>query len=116
MSDTTLEDDLIRTLRFRYANRHETKKHLYGLKNIRQAIRELRFYRHNREMNPAKHAYLDSKFMQARRENFSLYEHTNEQQQQVKNYHASKEELTQKVWITPLSHKPPPEPEQLSLF
>ena len=98
---TTLEDTLVSTLRFRYEHRHETKRnHLCGLKFLREAIQELRNYRHNRQNNPEKHAKLDATLLKAERKRFHIIPDTQEDQQNSKLCIDCYKQLTEKRWRT----------------
>ena len=68
--DTSIECDLVRILRHRYSRRSEARKNLCGTKWIREAISNLRTYRQNRTINPARHEQLDREIMEARRARF----------------------------------------------
>jgi hypothetical protein len=63
--DKLLEDNLVRTLRFRYTRRNNTKDNASEIKWIKIAIKELRTYRRNRDINPEKCEYYDKQYIKA---------------------------------------------------
>ena len=115
LSDTSLEHDLVRTLRHRYKNRDQARLRQSGTKFIKQAIRQLRTYRQNRSFDPERHAELDRQLMGARKGNFLRYEHDPNFDEYARTYNFCYYQLTQRAWdkveIPTFDN-----PEQITLF
>lgn len=98
LDDKSLECNLVRTLRYRYERRLESKQWNYGLKYVYEAIRELRTYRQNRITDPERHARLDKAYMEARKANFLMHQRTPNYQQRERTKDDCRFQLTQRTW------------------
>ena len=115
--DTSLEDDLVRILRHRYTRRSDARRTLAGTKWIKEAISNLRTYRHNRTINPSRHEQLDIELMEARKARFFVVVDSKTDTLNSSIYWNCYHKLTQRDWSnvqSSITHTP--NAEQIPLF
>ena len=114
--DQTLEDDLVRTLRFRYTRRNNTKDNASKIKWIKIAIKELRTYRRNRDINPEKCEYYDKQYIKASNVNVLRLNFTEEYERNEKLIRDAYFQLTWHDWHSTEIVPTPKNAQQISLL